>query len=65
MSKLRDYRVERGIMAKAAAQHIGVSYQTYHKYEDNPGLMRIEDALKLCEFFRCDIDDIFLLSNMS
>ena len=60
MSLLREERKRRGVMAKAVARYLGVTERTYYNYEKNPQSMKIETALKVCEFLNCSIDDIFL-----
>ena len=59
MYTLREARESRGIKQKAIADAIGVTRQTYAKYEDNPRLMPIGKAEDACAFMRFDISDIF------
>lgn len=55
MSRLKDYRVKRGIKQIAAANHVGVSRQTYARYEERPETMTLAQAVRVCEFLGCDI----------
>lgn len=59
MSKLREARERRGIKQIAVADAIGVSRQTYAKYEDNPRSMPVLMAEKACEFIGVKVEDIF------
>lgn len=60
MSKLKDIREGKGVKLSAVANHLGVSRQTYSKYEDNQGAMSIDQALAVCEFLGVSLDEIFL-----
>lgn len=59
MSRLRDYRKSKGVMAKKVAAYIGVSANTYRQYEIDPEKMPVWRALKACEYLGCDLDEIF------
>lgn len=59
MSSLKQAREDRGVKLSAVADHLGVSRQTYSKYEDNPGDMSIDQAKAVCDFLRVELCDIF------
>lgn len=60
MQTLKEVRESRGVKQSAVADYLGVSRQTYCRYENNQEKMRIEQARAVCEFLRCDLADIFL-----
>lgn len=60
MQTLKAVRERRGVKQKAVAEHLGVSRQTYSRYENNQENMSIEQAKSVCAFLHCDIADIFL-----
>lgn len=64
MQSLQEIRESKGIKLNSVAQHIGVSRQTYRKYEKNPGSMTIDQALSVCNFIGCSVDEIFLSCNV-
>ena len=59
MITLREAREARGIKQKAVAEAIGVTRQTYAKYEENPRLMPMGKAEDAVAFMRYDMDEIF------
>lgn len=60
MNTLRQMREKRGVTQKAVAQYLGVSRQTYNRYENMQENMTIAQAKAVCEFLHCKISDIFL-----
>lgn len=60
MKTLKEFRTKRGITQKAVAEYLGVSRQTYNRYENMQEKMTIEQAKAVCDFLRCDVLDIFL-----
>ena len=56
---LREMRMKRGVSIVALSNHLGISRQTYRKYERNPGSMTVDQALAVCDFLRCSLGDIF------
>ena len=54
MTTLKEAREARGIMQHSVADAIGVTRQTYAKYEVDPDMIRIRDVKKACEFIGCD-----------
>lgn len=57
---LKEIRESKGIKQTAIAKHLGVSRQTYSRYEADPCQMSINQAQAVCKFIGCTIDDIFL-----
>lgn len=60
MQTLKEARESKGVKLAAVADHLGVSRQTYRKYEENQGQMSIDQAIAACEFIGCCVDEIFL-----
>lgn len=60
MQTLKELREDRGVTQKAVANHLGVSRQTYNRYENNQEKMTIRQAKAACDFLHADIADIFL-----
>lgn len=60
MQTLKELREDRGVTQKAVANHLGVSRQTYNRYENNQEKMTIQQAKAACDFLHADISDIFL-----
>ena len=65
MSRVKDVRKERGIKQNAIAKHLKITRQTYARYEDNPELLTIGQAMAICEFLHCDMNDIFLQGDVN
>jgi len=65
MQTLKRVREERGVKQRAVAEYLGVSRQTYCRYEGQQEKMTIEQAKAVCRFLHCDIADIFLPENVS
>ncbi len=60
MRSLKDVRQERGVKQKAVADYLGISRQTYNRYETQQEKMTIEQAKSVCKFLHCSVADIFL-----
>lgn len=58
MQTLKEAREAKGIKQNAVAEAIGVSRQTYAKYEANPESMTIAQARAVCNFIGGDIEFI-------
>ena len=56
---LKEAREKRGIKLEAVAKTLGVTRQTYAKYEADQGEMSIEQAKTACEYIGVDVADIF------
>ena len=58
MLTLREARERRGVKQLAVAKAVGVSRQTYAKYEENPRNMTVSAAKKACEFLGYEVWEI-------
>ena len=56
---LKDVREAKGVKQVAMASHLGVSRQTYASWERDPRLIRYHDAVSICAFLGCGLDEIF------
>ena len=59
MSALKKVREDRGVSQTAVADHLGITRQTYARYEAEPGQVSIEQARAICEFLHCPLDIFF------
>ena len=59
MLTLKEARESRGVKLQAVAEAIGVTRQTYSKYEQDPRNMPIEKAVAACNFLHYKISEIF------
>ena len=60
MASIKEIRKSKGVMQRAVADNLGVSRQTYRKYENHQEVMSVSQAIAVCEFLGCDVDQIFL-----
>lgn len=60
MNTLKAVRKSRGVKQKAVAEYLGVSRQTYSRYENRQEKMSIGQAKAVCSFLHCNLADIFL-----
>ena len=60
MQTLKEMRESRGVTQKAIASYLGVSRQTYCRYESKQEKMSVEQAKAVCDFLRCSVSDVFL-----
>ena len=65
MQTLKEARESRGIKQIAVAEALGITRQTYAKYEDNPRVMPVYQAEAACNFIGYDIAQIFFGGNVS
>lgn len=65
MQTLAQIRESKGVMKKALANCINVTYPTWQKYEADPTLMTVGQLAKVCEFLGCEMQDVFLGSNLN
>lgn len=59
MSALKKAREDRGVSQTAVADHLGITRQTYARYEAEPGQVSIEQARAICEFLHCPLQIFF------
>lgn len=64
MQTLKEARIDKGIKQVAVAEALGITRQTYAKYEENPRSMPVYQAEAACAFIGCDIADIFFGENV-
>ena len=60
MESLKKYRRKKGVIQKAVAKQLGVSRQTYAKWENNQEEISVGQAKAVCKILGCSVDDIFL-----
>ena len=65
MKTLKEAREAKGIKLQAVADHLGISRQTYSRYEANQDELSIEQAKAACSFIGCSIDEIFLTEKVN
>lgn len=65
METLKEAREAKGIKLQAVADHLGISRQTYSRYEANQDELSIEQAKAACAFIGCSIDEIFLAKKVN
>ncbi len=58
MLTLRELRKQRGISQEQLAGYLGISRQTYARYERRPDLLGIDQAQTLCNLLGCDFDSL-------
>lgn len=60
-TRIRDYRLERGLTQDDLAQAVGVSRQSINAIERGRYTPSLPLALRFAQFFRCSTDDLFQL----
>lgn len=55
---LGQMRERRGLTRTDMARKLGVSRQTYYRWEDDPKMIRLRDVESICEALRCSPEDI-------
>ncbi len=60
MYTLKEAREAKGIKLGFVAEQLGVTRQTYSKYEENQEEMSVSQAKAACEVLGYSIEDIFL-----
>lgn len=65
METLKEAREKKGIKQLAVAEALGVSRQTYAKWEDAPHIMPIFQAQAACAYIGVDFDSIIFSENVS
>lgn len=62
---LREAREKRGLTQQEVADELGVSRQTYIRFEKKPEKANVRQARRLCEILSCSYDGIFFGKNVS
>ncbi len=65
MKTLKEIREERGVKQLAAAEHLGVTRQTYAGYEENPQAMSVGQAKAISRFLHCSLEEIFFAEDVN
>ena len=60
---LVSWRRARGISQQDVADVCGIHINTYRRWEDNPGEMRYDKAIKVADYLGISLDDILLPSD--
>jgi putative transcriptional regulator len=60
-TRIRDYRLERGLTQDDLAQAVGVSRQSINAIERGRYTPSLPLALRFAQFFRCSTEDLFQL----
>jgi len=60
---LKQARLVREKTQRDMAEMLGVYVDTYRKLENDPGLVTINQAKKIADYLKMNIDDIFLPEN--
>lgn len=56
MKRLKEIRLQSGTTAKAAAEHLGILYRTYQKYENGEIDPPLSKAIALADLFDVSLD---------
>lgn len=64
MQTLREAREDAGVKQKAMAEKLGITRQTYARYELDPSKMTVGQAMACCEFLHRPMSEIFMLTNV-
>lgn len=56
---LKELRARKGLSQSDAAKKLGVSVQTYGSWENDFGIVKARNAVKVAKLFGVKVDDIF------
>lgn len=59
-NRVKELRLQYGIKQKEVADYLDLKISTYSSKESGARKFTIYEGLKLADFFKCDIKDIFL-----
>ena len=60
---LMEWRRARNVSQEKMAELCGVHVNTYRRWENSPGQLRINQVLKIADFLKISLDDIILSTN--
>jgi transcriptional regulator with XRE-family HTH domain len=60
---LKEWRRARGLSQEALAKTCGVHLNTYRQWEQNPGKIKIDDAVRIADTLNISLDAIILPSD--
>ncbi|MEE1158646.1 MAG: helix-turn-helix transcriptional regulator [Atopobiaceae bacterium] len=58
MRSLKELRDRKGMTQETIARYLGITRQTYAKYEQEPEKLTIDQAIVLCDILDCDFDSL-------
>ena len=58
MRSLKELRDRKGMTQETIARYLGITRQTYAKYEQEPEKLTIDQASVLCDILDCDFDSL-------
>ena len=56
---LKELRARKGLTQTEIANKLGISVQTYGAWENDFGIVKARNAVKVANFFGVKVDDIF------
>ncbi len=56
---LKELRARKGLTQAEVANKLGISVQTYGAWENDFGIVKARNAVKVAHFFGVKVDDIF------
>lgn len=60
INNLKLCRIKSGFTQGKAADMLGTTVQTYNRWEKNPGIIQMTNAIKLAELYGVTLDYLFL-----
>ena len=58
MRSLKELRDKKGMTQETIARYLGITRQTYAKYEQEPERLTIDQAIVLCDILDCEFDSL-------
>lgn len=62
---LKQARRFRNVTIREIANHLGISSQSYIKWEKNPDMIRLGYAKMICDYLDFDMNEIFFVSSLN
>ncbi len=57
--RLKTLRTKNKYTQKYVADKLGISYKSYHSYEQGHSIPKLKNAIKLAKFFKVSMDFLF------